>query len=269
MLFQVRFSGVNMQNKCVLITGATVNTGLECAKTFLSQGYTVFITSRNQKNAQKTAQQLSKEYNQKCFGWGFSPLHAKEQVEELYKNIEKLGYAVDVVVCNAADLGLDQDVLNVDIDEWNNVLVTNVTGYFATAKQGAKQMISSGKNKNASIVLVGSINYKNAIPNRSAYVASKGAILSLTKALALDFAPYGIRVNCVMPGPIWTTRYDADPQKAIKKAQPVPMGRVSTTKEIAQAIFYFATNQSGNATGTGLIIDGGLDCSCACEHAFI
>ena len=253
-----------MNNKCVLITGAVINTGLATAKKFLSEGWTVFITSRNEKEAEDRAKQLSKEYSQPCFGLGYTPLRAKEEIENLYKKIEDLGYVVNVVVCNAANLGLSQDALEVDPNEWEDVLLTNVTGYFATASVGAIQMIRADKSENGSIVFVGSINYRNAIPARSAYVASKGAIYAMTKALALDYAPYGIRVNCVMPGPIWTTRYDADPEKARKKAQPIPIGRVSTTKEIAQAIFYLATEQSGNMTGSGLVIDGGLDSSSAC-----
>ena len=258
-----------MKNKCVLITGAVVNTGLATAQTFLSQGYTVFITSRNGQEATLKAQQLSKQYGGECFGLEYSPINAKEQVESLYKQIADKGYTVSVVVCNAADLGLSQDALEVDLDDWEKVVLTNVTGYFATARTGAKQMIEKGASQNGAIIFVGSINYRNAIPCRSSYVASKGAILSMTKALALDFAPHGIRVNCVMPGPIWTTRYDQDPEKASKKSKPIPIGRVSTTQEIANAIYYLATNQSGNATGTGLIIDGGLDCSNPCPQAFI
>lgn len=258
-----------MKNKCVLITGAVRNTGLATAEKFLREGWTVFITSRDRQEAEEKAKELSDKYGQACFGLEYTPLHAKEEVEGLYKEISEMGYTVNCVVCNAAHLGLSQDALEVELDEWEEVLLTNVTGYFATARTAAREMIHAGVSKEGSIVFVGSINYRNAIPGRSAYVASKGAIYSMAKALALDFAPYGIRVNCLMPGPIWTTRYDADPEKAAKKAEPVPIGRVSTTEEIAEGIYYFATEKSGNATGAGLIIDGGLDCITASVDAFV
>lgn len=84
----------------------------------------------------------------------------------------------------------------------------------------------------------------------------------MTKALAIDLAPCGIRVNCVMPGPIWTSRYDADPIKAARKADPIPLKRVSTGDEIAEAVFFLSNPTSGTMTGAGMIIDGGLDSIC-------
>ncbi len=251
---------------CALITGAVRNTGLAAARKFLREGWSVFITSRNGQEAEKKAKELSEEFGQTCIGLSYTPFNAKEEAEYLFRRIAALGYFVQCAVCNAANLGLSQDALEVPLDEWEEVLLTNVTGYFATARTAAREMIRENAAKHGTIVLIGSINYRNAIPDRSAYVASKGAIYAMTKALALDFAPFGIRVNCLMPGPIWTTRYDADPEKAKKKAKPVPIGRVSTTEEIAEGIWFLATDQSGNATGSGLIIDGGLDCSAAIDR---
>ena len=250
-----------MENrKCILITGAVRNTGLAIAKRFLSEGWAVFITSRNTIDAKKKAEELSRTYLSPCFGLGYSPLKDKNEIGELFKTIAEKGYIIDSLVCAAAALGLSQNSLNCDPEEWENVFFTNMTGYFSIAQFAAKEMIRSGKAKTGTIVLIDSINYRNAIPARSAYIASKGGILSLSKALAVDLAPYGIRVNCVIPGPIWTTRYDSDPQKAAKKAKPIPLGRVSTGDEIAEAVFFLSTEKSGNMTGDGMIIDGGLDC---------
>lgn len=256
-------------NKCVLITGAVRNTGLAAAKKFLSEGWTVFITSRDGEEALKKANELSAEYGQNCFGLAYSPRNAKEEIESVFEEIHSKGFTVNSVVCTAADLGLAQDSLNVDVDAWEDVLLTNITGYFAPARTAAREMIKAGCAKDGSIVFIGSINFRDAIPGRSAYVASKGAIYSMTKALAIDFAPYGIRVNCVMPGPIWTSRYDADPAKAAKKAKPIPLGRVSRTEDIAESIYFFASEKSGNATGSGLIVDGGIDSISAGLEAFI
>lgn len=258
-----------MNDRCVLITGAVRNTGLACAKKFLSEGWTVFITSRDGAEAEKKAAELSAQYGQNCFGLAYCPRNAKEEVEGLFEMIAEKDCTVRCVVCTAADLGLAQDALNVDTGAWEDVLLTNVVGYFAPARTAAREMIKANIAKDGAIVFIGSINFRDTIPGRSAYVASKGAIYSMTKALALDFAPYGIRVNCIMPGPVWTSRYENDPVKAAKKAEPVPLGRVSRTEEIAEGVYYFASGNSGNATGAGLIIDGGIDSISAGAKAFI
>lgn len=260
---------INMNDKCVLITGGIRNTGLACAKKFLSEGWTVFITSRNGEEASEKAEELSALYGQNCFGLHYSPRDAKEEIEGLFKQISDRNCIIRCVVCTAADLGLAQDALKVDVDAWENVLLTNVVGYFAPARTAAREMIKANITSDGAIVFIGSINFRDTIPGRSAYVASKGAIYSMTKALALDFAPYGIRVNCIMPGPIWTSRYENDPVKAAKKAEPVPLGRVSRTEEIAESVYFFAGSKSGNATGAGLIIDGGIDSISAGVSSFL
>jgi len=247
------------KNKCALVTGAVRNTGLTVAKRFLAEGWTVFITSRNGEEATAKAAELSTEYNSPCWGLKYSPLDAKAEIEGLFAKIAEKGCTVNAVVCAATDLGLNQDALECDPEDWEKVFFTNMTGYFAPAKVAAREMIKAGCSEGGTIVFIGSINFRNCIPGRSAYVASKGGIYSMTKALAIDLAPYGIRTNCIMPGPIWTSRYDADPIKAARKAEPIPLKRVSTGGEIADAAYYLSTPSSGTMTGAGMIIDGGLD----------
>lgn len=244
--------------KSVLISGGVVNTGLAIAKRFLKEGWTVFITGRPGDNAGEVAAKLSQEYSGECYGLDFTPLYAKNEAKTLIDTIGKIGYCPEVFVGNAANLGLDQNALSCDVEDWEEVLLTNVMGYFVPARELARALIKEGKSKVGSIVFLGSVNAQTTIPNRSAYTASKGAILSMTKGLALDFAPYGIRVNCVMPGPIWSSRYDANPEMAEKKSAALPLGRVATTDEIASCVYFFATEASGNATGSSLVVDGGL-----------
>lgn len=246
--------------KSVLVTGGVRNTGLGIAEKFLQEGWTVFLTSRSAADAEKKAAELAEKYGQECYGLGYDPLNAKQESEALFEKIAQKGYVLDSLVCNAADLGRWQNPLNVDLDAWENVLLTNVMGYFVPARIAAREMIAAGKAKTGTIVFIGSINCRDALPERSAYCASKGAIRSMTKALALDFAPYGIRVNCVMPGPIWTTRYDEmDPQEAARREKLIPLGKASTAAQIAGGVYFFATEASGNATGSGLVMDGGMD----------
>lgn len=247
--------------KTVLITGAVRNSGYGIARKFLSEGWTAFITSRDGKNAEKTADTLSKEFCVPCYGLAFSPRDAKQDTERLFSEIEAKGGTLDALVCTAADLGRFMDPLTTDEDRWESVLLTNVMGYFVPAKYAAKQMITSGKAAHGAIVFVGSVNFRDALPQRSAYVTSKGAIYSMTKALAIDFGQYGIRVNCLAPGPIWTDRYDAlDAETARRRAEALPIKRVTTIEQMGNVAYFLCTEASGNMTGSTLMLDGGMDC---------
>lgn len=248
------------ERRCVLITGAVRNSGLGIARKFLGEGWATFITSRVQADAETTAAALAKEFDAPCIGLGFSPLHAIEETHTLFERIEAEGYALDSLVCTAADLGRWMDPVTVDPIAWENVLLTNVVGYFMPAREAVKQMVNAGKADHGTIVFVGSINYRDALPERSAYVASKGAIRSMTKALALDFAKYGVRVNCIAPGPIWTTRYEEMiPEEADRRRELVPLKCITTAEQMGNVTYFLATDTSSNMTGSVLIIDGGMD----------
>lgn len=246
--------------KCVLITGAVRNSGLGIARKFLKEGWTTVITSRNEADAQAAAAELEKEFGTPCFGFGYSPLDAINDTEILFGKIEKAGIELDSVICNAADLGRWMDPLTVDPQEWENVIKTNVVGYFMPARAAVQQMIRTGKARGATIVFVGSINYRDALPERSAYVASKGAIRSMTKGLALDFAKYGVRVNCLAPGAIWTTRYDElDEEEVARRRETIPLKAFSTKETMGENAYFLASEASYPMTGSVLVVDGGAD----------
>lgn len=246
--------------KSVLITGAVRNSGLGIARKFLKEGWTTVITSRNEADAQAVAVELEKEFGTPCFGFGYTPLNAITDTDILFDKIEKAGIELDSVICNAADLGRWMDPLTVEPQEWVNVIHTNVVGYFMPARAAVQQMVRTGKAKGATIVFVGSINYRDALPERSAYVASKGAIRSMTKGLALDFAKYGVRVNCLAPGAIWTTRYDElDAKEVERRRETIPLKAFSTKETMGENAYFLASEASYPMTGSVLIVDGGAD----------
>jgi NAD(P)-dependent dehydrogenase (short-subunit alcohol dehydrogenase family) len=246
--------------KSVLITGAVRNSGLGIARKFLKEGWQTVITSRNEEDAKSVAAELQAEFGIPCFGFGYSPLDALTDTDVLFDKINEAGIELDSVVCNAADLGRWMDPLTVDPIAWQNVIITNVMGYFMVAREAVKQMIKNRRAKGATVVFVGSINYKDALPERSAYVASKGAIASMTKALALDFAEYGVRVNCLAPGAIWTTRYDEmDVKEAEARRNKIPLKEFSTKETMGEQAYFLATGASFPMTGSVLIVDGGSD----------
>lgn len=247
--------------KCVLITGAVRNSGLGMARKFLKEGWTAVITSRSEADAQAKAKELTEEFGTPCYGFGYSPANAKESVQPLFEKIEKAGLELDCIICNAANLGRWMDPLTVAAEDWIEVLMTNVAGYFLPARAAAKQMIKTGKAKNGSVIFVGSINYMDALPDRSAYIASKGAVRAMTKALAIDFGKYGIRVNCIAPGPIWTNRYEEmDPAEAEERRKRVPLQTITTKENMGEIAWFLANETSQNMTGSVMVVDGGMDC---------
>ncbi len=242
--------------KSILITGATRNTGFVMAKKFASEGWAVFITSRDQEAAERAAKEIREEFGTPCFGYQYDPVDI-HSVDALLTKVKAEGYVLDSVVMNAAAQGLNTDPLTVDIDDWASVIMANVVGGFNLARSVAREMVANGKQ--GTLVFIGSICYQNCNVLRSSYNASKGGILSTTKSLAMDLGQYGIRVNCLMPGPIYTERYDVltEEVRQFRNAQ-VPIGRVSTAEDIAGGVWFLATELSGNMTGSGVIMDGGV-----------
>ncbi len=244
--------------KSVLITGAARNTGFGIAKKFAREGWAVFLTSRKKADAEKAAAEIHALYPVPCFGVAYDPGNTDE-VDGVLRRVAEEGFILDSLVLNAAAQGLNADPLTVPLDEWAAVIRTNVVGNFHLARSVARLMVEH--RKQGTLVFLGSVTYQDCNLHRSSYNASKGAILSLTKSLAVDLGQYGIRVNCLMPGPIHTERYDAlDEETRRRRNALVPIGRVSTAEDIAGGVWFLATECSGNMTGSGVIMDGGVDC---------
>lgn len=243
-------------NKSVLVTGAQSGTGYAIASRFAKEGYAVFITSRNKDRADLAAEQIARQFN--VFSKGYQ-LEAgdEDKVISVFNEIKKTGYLLDVLILNAAHLGLGMNVFEVKLSDWMDVLVTNLSWNFSIARQAAVQM---REKQGGSIVFIGSNTYRRAIKDRSAYIASKGGIVSLVKALAIDLGQFGIRVNVLLPGSIKTTRWEesSDENKKIRSAR-VPIGDIADFDDMANGAWYFGSDLSKNTTGAELIIDGGVD----------
>jgi NAD(P)-dependent dehydrogenase (short-subunit alcohol dehydrogenase family) len=173
---------------------------------------------------------------------------------------EQLG-GVDILVCNAG-IGAVGGVEDNDDEEWHRVYDVNVVGIVRTARAFLPLLRQS---VNAAIVNTSSVVATTGLPLRACYGASKGAVLSLTMAMAADLVGDGIRVNCVCPGTVdtpWVGRLlDQADDPAAARSNLVarqPVGRLGTAEEIAHAIAYLASPAAGYTTGTALAIDGGI-----------
>jgi NAD(P)-dependent dehydrogenase (short-subunit alcohol dehydrogenase family) len=165
---------------------------------------------------------------------------------------------IDVLV-NVAGIGSTTNAPDTSLEVWEQVFAVNARGTFLCCKHAIPRMIERG---GGSIVNVGSVAALVGLKNRAAYCASKGAVVALTRALAVDHVADGIRVNDVCPGTVdspWVRRLVEDVGESLENLQArQPMGRLGTPPEIAEAILYLASDAAGFVTGTSLVIDGGL-----------
>lgn len=246
----------------MLVTGGTIGSGLACAKRFAKEGYDVFITSRSEKRAMEAAEAVAKEFGVFTKGYELD-IRNEQAVIEMFQDIDALGRIVETVVLNSADMGfgtdptVGMDVFTVPIEEFQRVFETNLVWNFMIIRQAALRMREQHKG---AIVFIGSNTSYRAIPNRSAYCASKGGINALSKALAIDLGPHGIRSNVVLPGTIKTQRWVEMGAKQIVNGALTPIGDISDFEDIANAAWYLGSEESKNVTGTEIHVDGGMSC---------
>jgi len=241
--------------KAVLITGASSGTGFAIAEKFAKEGYAVFISSRREEDAKSASEKISCKYNTYSLGLKLDS-EADSDIDKAFEQINNSGYYLEALVLNAADLGINMPVLTTDTDSWARVINTNLCWNFHIIQNAARIMTSMG----GTIVFIGSNTSARAIKNRSAYIASKGGINSLTKALAVELGEYKIRVNCIASGSIKTVRWDAlSNETQEEKKKRVPINDIADFEDIANAAYFLSCNLSKNITGAVLTVDGGAD----------
>ncbi len=241
---------------CALVTGAAKNTGYAIAETFSRNGIVTVLTSRRKEEAEKAASEISGRTGNEIIPVEFDQ-GKTEEILPMFDSLENRGYLVTKLVMNAAAQGLSCNALEVGETEWASVIHTNVTGGFLCAREAARKMIKYGSD--GSILFIASNTAYHVIHNRSSYIASKGAIISMSRALSLELGEYGIRVNCLLPGPIHTDRWDRLDEETIRfRRNRAPLKKEATAADIANAVYFMSGDLSANTTGSELIIDGGM-----------
>ncbi|MBQ8742328.1 MAG: 3-oxoacyl-ACP reductase FabG [Clostridia bacterium] len=240
--------------KRVLITGASRGIGSACARRFASAGSSVII---NYKNSEKEALSLASE----CLSLGArsvdtvkADVSKSDEISRLIKASEAIG-GIDTLVLNAgvASYGLFQDVSE---QEYDRVMDTNVRGAFLVAKAFIPQMISK---KSGSIVTVSSMWGEVGGSCEVIYSMSKASLIGMTKALAKELGPSGIRVNCVSPGVVETDMTRSLGSEVLESlAADTPLCRNATDVDIANAVYFLASDSSSFITGQILGVNGGL-----------
>ena len=246
--------------KTVLITGACINTGVAIVRKFAQEGYRVIFTGRDPQKVQIAEETYKSEFpDAEIIGYAIDSLNADGSVDEtgvmtLFAELEGKGIVVETLVLNAADQGLGMKLFENPLSDFAKVLNTNVVWNFVMAQRAADTMKDKG---GGNIIFVNSNTAYRAIPDRVAYVTSKGAQLGMMRALAMDLGKYNIRVNAVLPGMIKTDRWVKNPDFYAKvPSRFTPLGDVAVGDDVADAIYYFAAH-ARNTTGAELVVDGG------------
>jgi len=248
---------MDLKGKVALITGARRGMGRTHALKLAKAGAKVVVADISLEDCQKVVDEIKKGKGEalavKC------DVTKKGEVDEMVKKtVEKFG-KVDILVNNA---GICQfkPFLELTEEEWDRTLDINLKGYFLCAQAAVKEM---AKKKSGVIINIASVAMGQqgvGMPNIAHYCASKGGIVGMTEALAVELAPYNIRVNAISPGMIETPMIDPvkqDPKTMEAMLARVPMHRVGKPEEVSNLVLFLASDKSSYITGSTVVIDGG------------
>lgn len=245
--------GARFAGRVVLVTGGARNIGWAIARRFAAEGAAVAVNGPDEAEAERAAARLRAAGTRAvaCV----ADVSDRDAVAGMTaRAVAELG-GLDVLVNNAALPMLGRaPLLELDPDDWERSFAVNARGVFLCAVAAARVM-----DHGAAIVSISSIGATHAHRGTIAYDATKGAVEALTRAMALELAPRGIRVNAVAPGAIANDRFNAlEPAAQQLRAAPVPLGRVGDGDDVAAAVAFLASSDAAYITGQVLTVDGGL-----------
>jgi NAD(P)-dependent dehydrogenase (short-subunit alcohol dehydrogenase family) len=247
-----------LDGKVAVITGAGSGMGREACAVFTSEGARVAAIDVNPSGLEATAATVSGAGGE--IATFVADVADEEQVRQAIAGaVERFG-ALHVLYNNAGVLWRDRDlgVLDTDGAVWDRVMGINLKGIVWVCKHGVPELIRAG---GGAIVNVGSLSalLGDTVP-QDAYSASKGGVIALTRSLAVQFAPRGVRANCIHPGfidtPMQTVR-TSDPAWVEGASAAIPLGRLGTPRDVVNAALFLASDEASYITGIELIVDGG------------
>ena len=251
-----------LDKKIALVTGAGSGIGQEIATLFAEQGASVLVADIRLDAAEAVAMQiLAQEGNAEALRLDVTD---EKQVKDVFAQVGQKYGRLDILVNNAG-IGHVGNVLETSLEDWERVMAVNARGVFLCSKYAVMQMLAQ-KPQGGVLVNIASVAGMIAVERRFSYGASKGAVISITRSIAMDFVGQGIRANAICPGTVHTPfvegflernfadRKDEERQRLHARQ---PVGRMGRPDEIAHAALYLASDEASFVTGSALVIDGG------------
>jgi NAD(P)-dependent dehydrogenase (short-subunit alcohol dehydrogenase family) len=240
------------KNKVAIVTGGGSGIGLAIAEKFVANNIRTIIIGRDEKKLIKAKEALG----ELCFPIA-ADLSDLTSIPKLVEKIVSQFGKIDILVNNAG-INLKKEFTEVNDEEFQKILLTNVTAVFALSREVVKHML---EKENGSIINISSMASQYGIPKVIAYTASKSAVEGMTRAMAVELSPKGIRVNCIAPGFIATDMsakaLNSDAERKQKVMSRTPMGFMGDPADIANAALYLANGEANYVTGIVLPVDGG------------
>lgn len=245
-----------LQNKVAVITGGNSGIGLGIARKFHVEGANVVIFGRNP----ETLAHAKAEFKENCLTVEGDVTHTAD-LKRLFSETQKTFGKIDVLVVNAG-IGERLSIEEVTEEKFDKMVNINYRGAYFTVKYALDYM-----NHPASVILIGSVAATLTIKRHSVYASTKAAVVKLAQNIANDLGKYQIRVNSISPGyiktPIFEERLKTNPEYLSKRAANIPLQRIGTPEDIANAALFLASDQASYITGTNLLVDGGYCASFA------
>jgi NAD(P)-dependent dehydrogenase (short-subunit alcohol dehydrogenase family) len=238
-------------NKIVIVTGAANGIGRAIAQRFGSEGAQVIVNDISPEGAEAAAQTIREQGGLAIAA--VANVADKAQVDSLFDAVLARFKTVDILVNNAGLVKSERHFLEADEAWWDHVLAVNLKGTFLCSLRAAHIM---ARHRQGVIISMSSGGATHSHRGMAAYDASKGGIEALTRAMALDLAPYGIRVNALVPGSIDTQGMDAETKR--ERGLTIPLGRVGEPEDMAGPAAFLASDDASYITGHTFAVDGGL-----------
>ena len=244
----------NLKGRCAVITGGSKGLGLAMAAGLASAGADLVLVSRHAQEADAAAQDLARQYGVRAFGCAADVRNEGEVEGFVAATLATFG-KLDILI-NSAGINIRGPIAGLKLEEFERVMGINVTGTWLSCRAALPVMRANGWGR---IINISSALGMVGLPGRTPYTASKGAVLQMTRTLALECAPEGITVNAICPGPFLTdmNRSIADTEDGARIVGVTALKRWARLEEIQGAAIYLASEAASYVTGSALAVDGG------------